>query len=141
MILIQIFHMTLELLVILGYIQNFINLEILVLFFINLVTLIGAFFNAIDQFIFRGKLPFTLNHPIPDHESLLKVSEVKKIGISLNQMVCFHFDKAFFRFIYVSNHEEDQPCHLQLKDPNIPILHNLPLYDEPAQRYLPCWCI
>ena len=34
-------------------------------------------------------------------------------------------------------HEEDQPCHLQLKDASIPILHNLPIYDEPAQRYCP----
>jgi electron-transferring-flavoprotein dehydrogenase len=36
-----------------------------------------------------------------------------------------------------TNHEEDQPVHLQLKDPDVPIAHNLPLYDEPAQRYCP----
>ena len=99
-------------------------------------ALIGAFFNAIDQFIFRGKLPFTLNNPIPDHESLLKVSDVKKIEYPKPDGV-FSFDKLSSVYLSNTNHEEDQPCHLQLKDPSIPILHNLPLYDEPAQRYCP----
>ena len=99
-------------------------------------ALIGAFFNAIDQFIFRGKLPFTLNNPIPDHESLLKVSDVKKIEYPKPDGV-FSFDKLSSVYLSNTNHEEDQPCHLQLKDPSILILHNLPLYDEPAQRYCP----
>ena len=99
-------------------------------------ALIGAFFNAIDQFIFRGKLPFTLNNPIPDHESLLKVSDVKKIEYPKPDGV-FSFDKLSSVYLSNTNHEEDQPCHLQLKDPSIPIMHNLPLYDEPAQRYCP----
>ena len=99
-------------------------------------ALIGAFFNAIDQLIFRGKLPFTLNNPIPDHESLSKVSDVKKIEYPKPDGV-FSFDKLSSVYFSNTNHEEDQPCHLQLKDPSIPILHNLPLYDEPAQRYCP----
>ena len=99
-------------------------------------SLIGAFFNAIDQLIFRGKLPFTLNNPIPDHESLSKVSDVKKIEYPKPDGV-FSFDKLSSVYLSNTNHEEDQPCHLQLKDPSIPILHNLPLYDEPAQRYCP----
>ena len=99
-------------------------------------ALIGAFFNAIDQLIFRGKLPFTLNNPIPDHESLSKVSDVKKIEYPKPDGV-FSFDKLSSVYLSNTNHEEDQPCHLQLKDPSIPIMHNLPLYDEPAQRYCP----
>ena len=99
-------------------------------------SLIGAFFNAIDQLIFRGKLPFTLNNPIPDHESLSKVSDVKKIEYPKPDGV-FSFDKLSSVYLSNTNHEEDQPCHLKLKDPSIPILHNLPLYDEPAQRYCP----
>ena len=53
------------------------------------------------------------------------------------QTSLFSFDKLSSVYLSNTNHEEDQPCHLQLKDPNIPILHNLPLYDEPAQRYCP----
>ena len=47
------------------------------------------------------------------------------------------FDKLSSVFLSNTNHAEDQPCHLQLKDSAIPIEHNLPLYDEPAQRYCP----
>ena len=99
-------------------------------------ALIGAGLNAIDQFIFRGNLPFTLNNPTPDHESLITVDKAKKIDYPKPDGV-FSFDKLSSVYLSNTNHEEDQPCHLQLKDPTIPILKNLPLYDEPAQRYCP----
>ena len=99
-------------------------------------ALIGAFFNAIDQFVFRGKLPFTLNNPVPDHECLKKSSEVTKIEYPKPDGI-FSFDKPSSVYLSNTNHEEDQPCHLQLKDPSIPISINLPMYDEPAQRYCP----
>jgi len=99
-------------------------------------ALIGAFFNAIDQFIFRGNLPFTLNNPVPDHECLKKSSEVNKIEYPKPDGI-FSFDKPSSVYLSNTNHEEDQPCHLQLKDPSIPISVNLPMYDEPAQRYCP----
>ena len=99
-------------------------------------ALIGAFLNALDQFIFRGKLPFTLNNPTPDHECLKKSSEVNKIEYPKPDGV-FSFDKLSSVYLSNTNHEEDQPCHLQLKDPSIPISVNLPMYDEPAQRYCP----
>jgi electron-transferring-flavoprotein dehydrogenase len=47
------------------------------------------------------------------------------------------FDRLSSVFISNTNHEEDQPVHLQLKDPSIPVEYNLPVYDEPAQRYCP----
>ena len=47
------------------------------------------------------------------------------------------FDKLSSVFLSSTNHEEDQPVHLQLKDPSIPIARNLPMYAEPAQRYCP----
>jgi electron-transferring-flavoprotein dehydrogenase len=47
------------------------------------------------------------------------------------------FDKLSSVFLSNTYHEEDQPCHLTLKDSSIPILQNLPMYDEPAQRYCP----
>ena len=99
-------------------------------------ALIGAGLNAIDQFIFRGNLPFTLNNSTPDHESLITADKAKKIDYPKPDGV-FSFDKLSSVYLSNTNHEEDQPCHLQLKDPTIPILKNLPLYDEPAQRYCP----
>ena len=99
-------------------------------------ALIGAAFNAFDQFIFRGNLPFTMNHSTPDHACLLKADEAKKIEYNKPDGV-YSFDKLSSVYLSNTNHEEDQPCHLQLKDSSIPISVNLPLYDEPAQRYCP----
>ena len=99
-------------------------------------ALFGAVFNAIDQFIFRGNLPFTLSNPTPDHDTLIHADKAKKIDYPKPDGV-YSFDKLSSVYLSNTNHEEDQPCHLQLKDPTIPILKNLPLYDEPAQRYCP----
>ncbi|MDA9766000.1 electron transfer flavoprotein-ubiquinone oxidoreductase [Gammaproteobacteria bacterium] len=99
-------------------------------------ALIGAALNVIDQFIFRGNMPFTLNHPTPDHACLKKADEMPKINYPKPDGV-YSFDKLSSVYLSNTNHEEDQPCHLQLKDPSIPINVNLPLYDEPAQRYCP----
>ena len=98
--------------------------------------LIGVAFAAIDQLIFRGKLPFTLNHSTPDYACTKKSSECKKIDYPKPDGIV-SFDKLSSVFLSNTNHEEDQPCHLQLKDPSIPININLPIYDEPAQRYCP----
>ena len=99
-------------------------------------ALIGAFFNAIDQFIFRGKLPFTLNHKTPDYACLKKSDDMPKILYPKPDGV-YSFDKLSSVYLSNTNHEEDQPCHLQLKDSSVPININLPMYDEPAQRYCP----
>ena len=99
-------------------------------------ALIGAAFNAIDQFIFRGNLPFTLNNPTPDHESLITADKAKKIDYPKPDGI-YSFDKLSSVYLSNTNHEEDQPCHLQLKDASIPISVNLHIYDEPAQRYCP----
>ena len=99
-------------------------------------ALIGAAMNVIDQFIFRGNLPFTLNHSTPDYACLKKADEMPKIDYPKPDGV-YSFDKLSSVYLSNTNHEEDQPCHLQLKDPSIPININLPLYDEPAQRYCP----
>ena len=105
-------------------------------FFHKFGGLIGAAMNVLDQLIFRGKLPFTLNHPVPDHDCLKEAKDCKKIEYPKydNEIT---FDKL--SSVYLSNtyHEEDQPCHLVLKDPDLPIMHNLEKYDEPAQSYCP----
>jgi len=96
----------------------------------------GAAFTFIDQNIFFGKLPFTLRNPAPDHESLAKASEMPKIDYPRPDGV-ISFDRLSSVFLSSTNHEEDQPSHLKLKDQSVPINFNLPNYDEPAQRYCP----
>ena len=89
-----------------------------------------------DQNIFRGRLPFTLRDNKPDHAQLKLASESRKPSYPKPDGK-ISFDKLSSVFITNTSHEEDQPCHLQLGDPRIPIESNLPLYDEPAQRYCP----
>ncbi len=96
----------------------------------------GVLFTGIDQLLFRGKLPFTLRVKQPDHESLQLASRSQKIVYPKPDGV-LSFDRMSSVFISNTNHEEDQPSHLTLKDASIPIDHNLALYDEPAQRYCP----
>ncbi|XOV88686.1 MAG: electron transfer flavoprotein-ubiquinone oxidoreductase [Pseudomonadota bacterium] len=97
---------------------------------------LGAAVTWIDQYIFQGKLPFTLRDDHPDHAALKPASKCEKPNYPKPDGV-LSFDKLSSVFLTNTYHEEDQPCHLQLKDPNIPISSNLPLYDEPAQRYCP----
>jgi electron-transferring-flavoprotein dehydrogenase len=80
--------------------------------------------------------PWTLKHRKADHESLKKASDSKRIVYPRPDGVV-SFDKLSSVFISNTNHEENQPAHLKLTDPSIPIRVNLPLYDEPAQRYCP----
>jgi electron-transferring-flavoprotein dehydrogenase len=102
----------------------------------KLGTFFGAAFTYIDQNIFRGKLPFTLRNPHADHDSLLKASEAQPIEYPKPDGL-ISFDRLSSVFLSSTNHEEDQPSHLTLKDASIPIDFNLPEYDEPAQRYCP----
>lgn len=98
--------------------------------------MIGAALAFIEQGIFQGKLPFTLRDPKPDHLALKPAAEMPKISYPKPDGK-ISFDKLSSVFLSNTNHEEDQPCHLTLKDPELPIKHNLPIYDEPAQRYCP----
>ena len=95
----------------------------------------GFLYSAIDTVLLRGKAPWTFkNHA--DHKTLKKAKDSKKIDYPKPDGV-ISFDKLSSVFISNTNHEEDQPSHLKLKDPSIPIGVNLPEYDEPAQRYCP----
>lgn len=84
---------------------------------------------------FGIKMPFTLKHH-PDNESLWRKDQVKKIDYPKPDGV-LTFDRLSSVFLSNTNHEEDQPVHLTLKDPTIPVAYDLPMYDEPAQRYCP----
>ncbi|GAY21353.1 MULTISPECIES: electron transfer flavoprotein-ubiquinone oxidoreductase [Sphingobium] len=98
---------------------------------------IGTVLAGIDMWMRTLKigLPFTMKHK-PDAEKLWRKDVSRKIDYPKPDGV-ISFDRLSSVFLSNTNHEEDQPVHLQLKDPSIPISYNLPLYDEPAQRYCP----
>ena len=95
----------------------------------------GAAYAFVDQLL-QGNAPYTMSDPTPDHATLKLASQAKPISYPKPDGV-LSFDKLSSVFISNTNHEEDQPCHLQLKDASIPIAENLPKFDEPAQRYCP----
>ena len=99
-------------------------------------ALLGSAAVWFDQTIMRGNMPFTLRDKTPDHACLKPAAESKKIDYPKPDNV-LTFDRLSSVFLSNTNHEEDQPCHLQLMDTSIPIQVNLPTYDEPAQRYCP----
>ncbi len=99
--------------------------------------LIGGTLNAgIDQKVFRGKAPWTLKHAHRDNETLKPAAQCKKIEYPKPDGK-ISFDKLSSVFISNTNHEENQPAHLRLKDATIPVEHNLALYAAPEQRYCP----
>ena len=81
-------------------------------------------------------LPYTLSHGKPDYAALKKASECKPIDYPKPDGIV-GFDKLSSVFLSATNHEEDQPAHLTLKDSSVPVEVNLRDYDEPAQRYCP----
>jgi len=98
--------------------------------------ILGILFTGIDQIIFKGKLPFTLKHKHADHQTLLPVNKVKKIEYPKPDGK-ISFDKTSSVYLTGTNHRENQPVHLKLKDSNLPIAYTLEKFDEPAQRYCP----
>ena len=97
--------------------------------------LFGLVHAAIDTYLFRGKAPWTLRHH-PDHESLRPATHCEKINYPRPDGKV-SFDKPSSVFISNTNHEENQPDHLTLKDADIPVKYNLEYYDAPEQRFCP----
>ncbi len=92
-------------------------------------------YGAIDTYIFKGRAPWTHHHS-PDHESLEKAIDCKRIEYPKPDGRVI-FDRLSSVFLSSTNHEENQPIHLNLKDPNAAISFNLAEYDAPEQRYCP----
>jgi electron-transferring-flavoprotein dehydrogenase len=101
-------------------------------------TVVGTIYGGFDMWMhdLGIRLPWTFHHKKADHESLRPASEFQPIQYPKPDGV-ISFDKLSSVFLSSTNHEEDQPVHLKLRDPSIPIAVNLPLYAEPAQRYCP----
>lgn len=97
---------------------------------------LGSALTFIEQNIFYGKFPFTFHDKSEDYAQLKPAAECPQINYAKPDGK-ISFDKLSSVFLSNTNHVEDQPCHLHLKDSSIPISSNLPVYDEPAQRYCP----
>lgn len=97
---------------------------------------VGSSLSFIEHNIFAGRFPLTFHDKSHDYAQLKPASESPKINYAKPDGK-ISFDKLSSVFLSNTNHAEDQPCHLQLIDPDVPISRNLPLYDEPAQRYCP----
>ena len=96
----------------------------------------GTAMVGIDQIVFGGKAPWTLHHDHADNETLKKRTQVQPIAYPKPDGV-ITFDRLSSVFISNTNHSEDQPVHLTLKNPGVPVNVNLALYDAPEQRYCP----
>jgi electron-transferring-flavoprotein dehydrogenase len=92
-------------------------------------------YSAVDTYLLRGKAPWTMGHHA-DHESLRKAAEAPPIAYPKPDGK-LTFDRLSSVFVSNTNHEEDQPCHLTLKDATVPTRINLAQYDGPEQRYCP----
>jgi len=101
-------------------------------------AVLGTIYGGLDMWLhdLGLRVPWTLRHHKADHECLRPASEFQPIQYPKPDGV-ISFDKLSSVFLSSTNHEEDQPVHLKLRDPSIPIAVNLPLYAEPAQRYCP----
>src|SRR5713101_3794293 len=101
-------------------------------------TTLGTLYGGIDMWLhdLGIRVPWTMHHKKADHECLRPAAEFQPIHYPKPDGV-ISFDKLSSVFLSNTNHEEDQPVHLKLRDPSIPIAVNLPLYAEPAQRYCP----
>ena len=97
---------------------------------------LGILFTGLDQILFRGKMPFTLKHKHSDHETLKFSNQKKKIQYSKPDGK-ITFDKTSSVYLTGTNHRENQPVHLKLRDSSLPINYTLDKFDEPAQRYCP----
>ncbi|MCL2524217.1 MAG: electron transfer flavoprotein-ubiquinone oxidoreductase [Betaproteobacteria bacterium] len=96
----------------------------------------GSLMFGIDQLLLRGKAPWTLHHTAPDYAKLQPAAECPKIDYPKPDGV-LTFDRLSSVFLSSTHHEEDQPCHLHLKDANVPVAVNLARYDAPEQRFCP----
>jgi electron-transferring-flavoprotein dehydrogenase len=99
-------------------------------------TVLGAGLAFLEHNVLRGRAPFTLRNRRPDYESLHQARAAAPIMYPSPDGV-ISFDRLSSVYLANTSHAEDQPCHLKLADETLPLSRNLPLYDEPAQRYCP----
>ena len=97
---------------------------------------VGSVMVGVEQFVLGGKFPWTLHHQHADHEMLKPASECTPIAYPKPDGT-LTFDRLSSVFLSNTAHEEDQPCHLTLKDATVPVKVNLARYAGPEARYCP----
>ncbi|MFQ5535109.1 MAG: electron transfer flavoprotein-ubiquinone oxidoreductase, partial [Sphingomonadales bacterium] len=97
---------------------------------------LGMLYGGLELKLLGGRTPWTLRHGPPDHTCLRPAAEMPRIDYPKPDGVV-SFDRNSSVYLSNTNHEEDQPVHLRLKDPALPVAHNLALYDAPEERYCP----
>ncbi len=97
---------------------------------------LGGAYNFIDQNLFAGRLPFRITDPVADHETLKPASDCAPIEYPKPDGV-LSFDKTSSVYLSNTNHEEDQPVHLQLSEHNLAVETNYRIYAGPEQRFCP----
>jgi electron-transferring-flavoprotein dehydrogenase len=98
--------------------------------------IVGTLMFGIDQVVLRGRAPWTLHRSVADHEKLLPAAQSTPIAYPKPDGV-ISFDRLSSVFVSNTNHEENQPAHLTLKDPTVPVRINFPRYAGPEARYCP----
>ena len=98
--------------------------------------ILGTILGALDQKVFNGKAPWTLKLNHADHKATKPASQYEKIIYKKADGV-FSFDRLTNLSFSGTNHSENQPCHLELISKDIPIKHNLAIYNSPEQLYCP----
>ena len=97
---------------------------------------VATVMTGIEQFVLRGSIPWTLHRERPDHAYLKPAADCKPI-VYPKPDGKLTFDRLSSVFISNTNHEENQPPHLTLKDPSVPVQVNLAKYAGPESRYCP----
>ena len=96
----------------------------------------GTLYTGLDQTVLRGRAPWTLKHTHLDHETLKPAAECKRVDYPTPDGK-ITFDRLSSVYLSGTSHDENQPCHLTLKDSSVPIQFNLKKYEAPEQRYCP----
>ncbi len=97
---------------------------------------IGTVMTGVEQWLLRGRIPWTLHSSRPDYQALRPADSMPRIDYPKPDGK-LSFDRLSSVFLSNTNHEENQPAHLTLRDPQVPVAVNLARYAGPEQRYCP----
>ena len=98
--------------------------------------MMGTLMTGIEQWLLKGRMPWTIHRKTPDYAALLPAAQAQPISYPKPDGK-LTFDRLSSVFLSNTNHEENQPAHLTLKDVSVPVHVNLARYGGPEQRYCP----